>query len=148
MKKHWLWALGSAVLGVVFVFSVVGAADVPDVIELKSDVYKQHRKPIVEFTHKKHAEDYGIACKDCHHVFKDGKNVWKEGDPVQKCDADGCHSKAKPSPDERRSMSDAEKMKAFHYEAIHENCKGCHKELKMEGKPTGPISCSKCHPRE
>ncbi len=116
---------------------------VPDKVEMNSSVYETHRKPIVTFTHKKHADDYGIACSDCHHVFEQGKNTWQQGDPVDGCDV--CHSKDKPSPEERRSMSDAEKMKHFHYEAIHENCKGCHKTRKMEGKPTGPISCSKCH---
>ena len=146
MKKHWLWTLGSAVLGVVFIFSMVGAADAPETIELNSKVYGKHRKSLVTFTHKKHAEDYKVACADCHHVYKDGKNVWKEGDPVQKCEE--CHSKDKPSPDERKTMSDAEKMKNFHYEAIHENCKGCHMELKKAGKPTGPVSCTDCHPRE
>ena len=138
MKKHWFWTLGAALIGVVFVFSLVGATDVPDNIELKSSVYKKHRKPIVTLSHKKHAEEYKVACTDCHHVFKDGKNVWKEGDPVQKCEE--CHSKAKASPDERKSMSKEERMKVFHYDAIHENCKGCHKEQKK-----GPISCKDCH---
>ena len=117
--------------------------EVPDTVKMESAVYKSHKKPIVVFTHKKHAQDYGIACTDCHHVYKDGKNTWQEGDAVERCDS--CHSKDKPSPEERKAMSEAEKMAAFHYEAIHENCKACHKDLKKAGKPTGPISCTKCH---
>jgi hypothetical protein len=144
-KKVPLRILVSAI-GFLFICTGIHAAqEVSDSIELNSAVYETHRKPIVNFTHTKHAADYGIACTECHHVIEDGKNVWKEGDPVQKCNA--CHSKDKPSPDERKRMSDAERMKAFHYEAIHENCKGCHNELKKAGKPTGPISCNKCHVR-
>jgi len=142
MKKSTL-TLSLISAGILTIVSALYAADVPDRVEMNSTVYETHRKPIVTFTHKKHAEDYNIACKDCHHVYEDGKNVWKEGDPVQKCQE--CHNKDKPSPDERRSMSDAEKIAQFHYEALHENCQGCHKRVKMEGKPTGPISCSQCH---
>ena len=54
--------------------------------------YKGRPAGPVEFNHKKHAEDYNIACADCHHVYEDGKNIWKEGDPVQTCDS--CHEVA------------------------------------------------------
>ena len=144
MKKGtFLLTLISAV-GIVLVVSGARAAqETPDTVQMNSSVYKTHRQPIVTLEHKKHAADYGIACTDCHHVYEDGKNTWKEGDSVEGCDA--CHDKDKPSPDERRTMSEAEKMKNFHYEAIHENCKGCHMELKKAGKPTGPVSCSRCY---
>jgi hypothetical protein len=99
----------------------------------------------VTFTHKKHNVDYQIACADCHHVYKDGKNAWKEGDAVQKCEA--CHSQAKPPRAKagEPGLSKEEKIKSYHYSAIHENCAGCHKALKKAGKPTGPVSCKKCH---
>ncbi len=147
MKKNTSFTLISIVLGVALVFSVGYANEqAPDVIIMNSKVYEQHTKSLVTFPHKKHNVGYKIACAECHHVFKDGKSVWEEGDKVEKCGA--CHSKGKPSREESKELSGAEKIKGYHYEAIHENCKGCHNDLKKEGKTTGPISCSKCHLRE
>jgi hypothetical protein len=88
-------------------------------------------KPGVEFTHKKHHDAYKIACAECHHVYKDGKNVWKDGDKVQKCEE--CHKAA----DEGKVM----KVQL----ALHKNCKDCHVKLKNEGKKTGPTVCAQCH---
>ena len=66
----------------------------PDVIELKSALWPTPTKKVLPFSHKKHYEEYKIACTDCHHVYKDGKNVWKEGDQVDKCDK--CHTEGTP----------------------------------------------------
>ena len=60
---------------------------------MESKLFPEHTKAIVTFTHKKHNVDYKIACADCHHDYKDGKNVWKDGDEVKRCDA--CHTEAK-----------------------------------------------------
>jgi hypothetical protein len=82
-------------------------------------------------------------------VYKDGKNVWKEGDEVQKCAA--CHSEAKaPKPKEGEpKMSKAEKIKKYYYSAIHENCVGCHKANKKKGMASpGPTACKECHPQK
>ena len=82
-------------LGVILciaLFASVGilkATDVPDEICIKSDAFKAYKKGPVKVSHKKHTVDYKIACAECHHVYKDGKNVFKEGDPVQKCSE--CH---------------------------------------------------------
>jgi len=149
MKKQSLLVLGALALGVVFIFSLVYAAQqAPDTITMESKVYAKHTKALVTLTHKKHTVDYKIPCADCHHVYKDGKNVWKECDPVQKCDAAGCHSEAKaPKAKEGEpKLSKKEKIKKYHYSAIHENCVGCHKALKKEAKPTGPTVCKDCHP--
>jgi len=122
------------------------ATDVPDVVKMESKVYPEHTKPIVTLSHKKHSVDYKIACTECHHVYKDGKNVWKEGDEVKKCDA--CHSEPKRPKGDKTKMSKDEKIKKYHYSAIHANCRDCHKELKKQNKPTGPLTCTKCHVKE
>jgi hypothetical protein len=146
MKKS-LIVLAVVTMGVAFLFAGVYATQQPaDTMTLESKVYGDHKKPLVTFTHKKHNVDYKIPCADCHHVYKDGKNVWKEGDEVQKCEA--CHTGAKPSKEELQGMSDEDKIKGYHYYAIHENCKGCHKDLQKAGKPTGPTSCKDCHPKQ
>jgi hypothetical protein len=124
-------------------FAVV-AADVKDEFNIKAGIWPTPTKAAVPFTHKKHAEDYKIACTDCHHVFKDGKNVWKEGDPVQKCEA--CHTntevqgEAKLPPEEKKLN-----LKL----AFHNNCQGCHKQLKKDKPDTkAPVTCTGCHPGE
>ena len=141
MKKRSLIVLGVAALSVVFLFAVVYATQqAPDDITMESKVYAKHKKALVKLSHKKHNVEYKIPCNECHHVYQDGKNVWKEGDEVKKCDA--CHSEEKASKDDKSSKQ--EKIKKYHYSAIHENCKGCHQASK---KPTAPTKCAECHPK-
>ncbi|MDY6951719.1 MAG: cytochrome c3 family protein [Thermodesulfobacteriota bacterium] len=149
MKKKALLVLMVAALGVAFLFAGVYATQqAPDNVTMHSPVFEKHKKALVTFTHKKHNVDYKIACADCHHVYKDGKNVWKEGDEVKKCMA--CHSEAKaPKAKEGApKLSKKEKIKKYYYSAIHENCVGCHKALKKAAKPTGPTACKECHPKK
>jgi hypothetical protein len=115
------------------IFLAVGAltaADVPDVISIENKGYKSDKKGPVKLTHKKHSVDYKVKCDECHHVFKDGKNVWKEGDPVQKCSA--CHD-----PEEKKAGAD--KLQT----AFHKNCQTCHKQLKDKEAPYK--KCNDCH---
>ena len=82
-------------IAVLFMFSVaflVFAADAPENITLKSALWPTPTKTPVEFSHKKHSEEYKVACDQCHHVYQDGKNTWKQGDAVKKCDE--CHTEA------------------------------------------------------
>ncbi len=147
------------ILGCVALFiggSVVAGTDVPDVIKMKNKAYSEHKKGIVNFTHKKHMDDYAKqfpdyyknGCGECHHD-KDNKPLsLKVGDDVQSCIA--CHKK----PGERPKGKGAPKLSAkqrreFHAEAIHYNCKGCHKKVnKKTGKKDAPTTCAKCHPKK
>ena len=148
MKKRFFLVLTAVALGVVFIFALAYATQqTPDTIKMESKVYKTHKKSLVTLSHKKHNVDYKIPCTDCHHVYKDGKNVWKEGDAVQKCDA--CHAEAKaPKVKEGEpKLSKKDKIKQFHYDAIHENCKGCHQDASKKGK-AAPTKCTECHPKK
>ena len=79
--------------------------DVPEVIKLNSPEYEKHKKGIVEFTHKKHSEDYAKkapdlyknGCGECHHDA-DNKPLsnLKTGDDVQRCIE--CHKKPSERP--------------------------------------------------
>jgi len=118
-------------------FLVVGAltaADVPDQVIIQNTGYKADKKGPVKLSHKKHATDYKAACTECHHDYKDGKNVWKEGDPVKKCSA--CH-------DPEAKKGDVDKLN----NAYHKNCKDCHRDLMKEGKiKDAPYKkCTDCH---
>ena len=149
MKKRSLITVAVAALGVVFLIpGVYATQQAPDTITMDSKVFPKHTKGLVTFNHKKHNVDYKIACTECHHMFKDGKNVWKEGDEVKKCDA--CHSEAKaPTGANAPKLSKEEKIKKYYYDAIHQNCKGCHADLKKKdpAKPV-PTKCTECHPKE
>ena len=153
MKKRSLLVLGVVALSMVFFFAVVYATQqkAPDNITMESKVFKKHKKALVNLSHKKHNVDYKLGCTECHHVYKEGKNVWKEGDEVQKCDAKGCHSKAKAPKAEKGEKKLSQKEKAtqgYYYSAIHLNCVGCHKDLKKADatKPV-PTKCTECHPK-
>ena len=148
MKKQWFNVLAVTLLATTLVLSVVHAAQqIPDDITMDNPVFAKHKKSLVNLSHKKHASDYKIACADCHHAYKDGKNVWKEGDKVEKCTA--CHKEAK-APKAKKGdpkMSKADKVKNYYYSAIHENCVGCHKAEKKKGK-NAPAACKDCHPKK
>lgn len=129
----------------VFLFSVaflVFAADQPDNITLKPGLWPSLTKTPVQFSHKKHAEEYKVACDHCHHVYKDGKNVWKQGDPVQKCEK--CHTEATVQ-GEKKLPPDQQKLNLKL--AYHNNCVACHQKLKKEKADSkAPVTCAQCHP--
>jgi len=153
-KRSWMrvaWITGIALLFAAG--GLVAAGTAPDVIKMENKAY-EHTKPIVEFTHKKHAEDYAKkapdfyknGCGECHHDDK-GKPLagLKDGDPVQSCIE--CHKK----PGERPKGKDAPRLSKkerleYHAEALHYNCKDCHKSYNRKNKTrAAPTTCSKCH---
>jgi hypothetical protein len=104
-----------------------------DVIVIDNEGYKSDRKGPVTFTHKKHALDYRVSCWECHHEFKDGKNVWAPWENTTQCSE--CHD---PQKDQGKAWN---LQKAFHV-----NCKNCHQGLAAQKKKTGPYKkCFGCH---
>ncbi|MBW1797223.1 MAG: cytochrome c3 family protein, partial [Deltaproteobacteria bacterium] len=91
MNKKLLSLLIVVCAGLLFLTGgILTAADVPDEVVIENENYKKDKKGPVKLSHKKHSTEYKVACADCHHEYKDGKNCWKEGDPVKKCSE--CHS--------------------------------------------------------
>lgn len=137
MSKRLLTLLTVVLSGFLFLsVGILVAADVPVEVVLENKGYVKDKKGPVKFSHKKHSADYKIACTECHHVIKDGKNVWKEGDPVKKCST--CHNPEKKEGDVMKLQN-----------AYHRNCKNCHKALLKAGKPTGPFKkCNDCHAKK
>ena len=128
--------LVALVLGVAFIAAVTLAYAATKAPEkgftiYSTDVFKEPKQGPVIFPHDKHKE---LKCTECHHVLKDGKNVWKQGDEVQKCSA--CH----------KLKAEGKTVKLE--KAFHERCQTCHKKLKKEKKKTGPTSCTKCHQKK
>ncbi len=130
MKKATPGVMLLAFAGLIFLaVGVITAADVPDIVVIDNKGYESDKLGPVEFNHRAHSEDYGLECNECHHRYVDGENVWKEGDPVGKCEA--CH-------DPNESVGDAEKLQT----AFHKNCKDCHREA---GGDAPYRKCNDCH---
>ncbi len=137
--------------GIAVIFAATGlqaGTEIKDTFKMETKGYDKRKKcppkfELVEFTHKKHAEDYKINCGDCHHD-KDHKPLkdLKMGDSVQKCSE--CHNKFVKDKNNKKDIM-------VHENAMHANCVGCHKEVNIKaGDPKGnkgpaPTSCGKCH---
>jgi hypothetical protein len=92
-------------------------------------------RPAVTLPHNRHVEA-GLSCKDCHHLYENGKNILdesklEEGNKDLRCLA--CHG--------HKSHLNLEK-------AFHNQCTGCHRKVQMEKKKAGPQYCGGCHVRK
>ncbi len=144
------------IIGMAAVF-FAGSLYATDVIKMENKAYKKRKYPIIEFQHKKHAEDYAQKhpdlyknkCGECHHDA-DHKPLTslKSDDKVQSCIE--CHKEPGEKPSKEK-LSKKEKIKKYHAEALHENCRSCHrtynKANKLKSKDPGyaPTVCNKCH---
>ena len=140
-KKVFFVGILAAIFCLVFGHLLVSAAsqnsaeeqEFPDEILIDNPIYRPDRKGAVYFSHAEHAEGYVDACEACHHDYQDGKNVWEEGQPVQKCAE--CH-------DPQKRDGKVRKLNI----AYHKNCKGCHRKLAGEGDTRAPYrQCTDCH---
>jgi hypothetical protein len=106
--------------------------EIVDVIIIENKGYTTDKKGPVKFSHVKHNKEYEVSCVQCHHVYVDGKNLWKEGDRVDKCIV--CHD---PVEEKDKTV----KLQS----AFHKNCRDCHTEVNKEGKESPDKKCSECH---
>jgi len=148
MNKKLVTLLLAAGIAVIFVATGLQAGtQVADTIKMDYNDYTSRKKAppkfeFVEFTHKKHSEDYKISCGDCHHDESNAPLDLKVGDDVQKCSE--CHDIMEKTKDNRDDIMVLEN-------AMHGSCVDCHKEVNIEaGDPKGrkgpaPVSCNDCH---
>lgn len=144
---------------------LMAAATVPDVIEMKHEAYAAHEKPIVEFKHKSHTSEFQEkypdffknGCGTCHHDDEGQPLTELEaGDEVNACIE--CHSEpGEITREVRKQMQEKdlsyEEKKAmereYHAEALHDLCRGCHRNVKKENRDTvAPTTCMKCHTKD
>ena len=138
MKKRLLTLVMVVFTGLLFLtVGALIAADVPDEATIENEGYKKDKKGPVKLSHKKHSEEYKVACADCHHDYKDGKNVWKDTDPVKKCSE--CHNPLKKDGKIKKLQN-----------AYHRNCKNCHKEvIAKDATKKAPFKkCTECHQKK
>jgi hypothetical protein len=108
------------------------SGEVADVVKVdNTKTFGTLTKSPVQFNHTKHNAEFKVKCDECHHVFKDKKNTWKEGDKVAKCSE--CHKSPKENEGEMLSLMNS----------YHKNCRDCHKTQKK-----GPTKCDECHPKK
>ena len=86
-----LWMIAFAAL-LILSHSPVNAQPEKMILDLSAISGKTARPP-VSFPHNRHVEA-GLSCKDCHHLYKNGKNVLdesklEEGNKGIRCSA--CH---------------------------------------------------------
>ena len=145
--------LSLLIVGTALIFAagtVMAGTEFQDTFKINTKVYKTHKKGLVEFHHKKHTEEYGAACGDCHHDDKGKPLTLKKGDDVKRCIE--CHKGIKKVKGEK--LAKKEKIKKYHVEAMHANCKGCHKAfnkkkgLDKKDPKAAPTSCKNCHPKK
>jgi hypothetical protein len=123
-------------------FVVMAQQKAPDTITIKE--FPNATKGAVEFSHQKHNVDYKIACNQCHHKYQDGKNVWKEGEAVDKCSK--CHTEMTIE-GEKKLPPDQQKLNLKL--AFHNQCQGCHQKMKKENPNTkAAVTCNTCHAAE
>ncbi len=121
-------------------FSVIRSLAQEEEIIINSSLYKKHTMPLVKFNHQAHFDDYGIDCQDCHHLYKNGENVWEDGDETS-CEA--CHNEPTVKNEKRLSIPEQKLNLKL---AFHNNCIGCHRKYNHENKTkAAPITCQGCH---
>lgn len=160
MKRKSIFFIAAAIL-----FGIsLGAACVyhgierRDWIPMDNPAYEKHKRSIVMFSHKKHAEDYTAAnpdlfkdeCGTCHHdeSYEPLADL-KYEDDVKSCME--CHSipgNALRNEDNEYYQPREERLK-YHMYVIHHSCKPCHQAYnETAGTKDAPTSCAKCHLEE
>jgi len=137
----------------------------PAVIKMDTLEYDEHAKPFVEFKHRKHTSDFSRkypqffenGCGTCHHD-DEGQPLsdLAPGDDVDYCI--DCHSEPGTVPRDVKKQMRAQDLSLseekaweleYHAEAIHDLCRGCHRDVKRHDRTTqAPTTCMKCHTKD
>jgi hypothetical protein len=132
-KHRGLWTAGLLLAAVSLLGARLGSLTEPaGDIWLNLKLNRPRERPPVRFSHARH-EAGRIGCEQCHHDFQGGRNLWRRGVPVKKCQA--CHG---PRVQDRRLDIK---------NAFHRQCKGCHLKLRLARRTAGPVQCRDCHRR-
>jgi hypothetical protein len=121
------------------------------VIVLKPDESVEQKKTPVEFYHSKH---FVYDCKTCHHK-------WEGNTKIVNCSTSDCHDLLKSPKKPTKYLSYTDTGIKYYKYAFHQQCVGCHKEIKIKRKKmemsyktlevqlpkTGPTGCKECHPK-
>jgi hypothetical protein len=129
MRHRSAWLAALALLWGVGAWGAAGPTEPPAESWLSINQARREKPPVL-FSHQRHPKSR-MACEQCHHDYKGKRNLWREGQPVEKCQA--CHRQLP-----QRGVRAAE-------DAFHRQCKGCHLSRRKLRQPAGPIKCEGCH---
>jgi hypothetical protein len=135
MKWKWIRGLMITVATMIVLTGSALRAQPDKIILDSSKTSDKKGRPAVTFPHNRHIE-VGLACKDCHHIYENGKNVLDES----KLEAG--------NQDIRCSTCHGSKLRPNLQQAFHDQCMGCHMKYHKEKKKTGPRYCGECHIRK
>ena len=112
--------------------TLVRADEEPLILD-NPDVFAKKKRPAVTFPHEMHMQM--IDCLSCHHDYLNGKNMLdedmlEETDPAIRCAS--CHA-----------GNPVVNLK----DAFHQQCLGCHRQMRKSGQATAPELCGECHRR-
>ena len=145
MKK--LLAVAALCTAMIFAATAFAGTEFVDSWKMENTkAFKKHKKSLVEFSHKKHAEDYKVDCGTCHHDDKGQPLKLAVRDDVKECTE--CHKPGK-APKKEVTKLKADKVakkklqNEYMYGAMHSQCIDCHKAEKK-----GPTKCAECHPKK
>jgi len=134
LKEKSMKTIGARVLMITIALLLVLAISPlwaqPDKIVLKGKT-----RPDVTLLHNRHVEA-ALSCKDCHHIYENGKNILDE-------------SKLEEGNKEVRCLNCHAGKSGLNLEqAFHKQCIGCHDKYQKDKKKTGPQYCGGCHVRK
>jgi hypothetical protein len=147
-KKLVVSGIFAVIAGIFLCTGLYAGTEVADSFVMETPGYETRTKGAPEFkpvtfNHKKHAEESGFTCGECHHDENGKPNAdLKMGDDVHKCSE--CHNKFEKDPQNKKDIM-------VHENAIHGNCITCHKEVNKKAgdakgmKGPAPATCAKCH---
>ncbi len=157
-REYWILATVLMVAPLLALPGAFAGKDVKDIIKFDTAAYGKHKEAVVTFDHKKHSTEYydeypelyESPCGECHHD-KDNQPLvdLKAGDEVQNCIE--CHKKADYIKGKAGRGLSKKQKREYHANALHDNCKECHKEynkprkLKAGADGYAPFSCITCH---
>jgi hypothetical protein len=153
MSKKLVIVLVIAVAGMFFAGGIY--AKVADVINLQEKSCPPSSKPVVEFNHKAHSDEYikkyakafPNGCGQCHHDAKHKPIAGLTADSkVQHCIE--CHKQCGEAP-KGKDAPKLDKAGKLQYlaEAYHDDCRTCHRDFNKEFNPAkkAPVTCNDCH---
>ena len=150
MNKRLLVITVTVAIATLFITAgIYAGTKVQDMIKMENPAYKKRTYKTVTFSHKKHVEEYKASCGECHHDENNKPLDLKVGDDVKNCIE--CHKKAGYITGKEAKGLTKEQKREYHANAIHDNCKGCHKSfnkkkgLKSKDEGAAPNTCKKCH---
>ena len=149
IRRRFVWVTIMAMAILFFSVGIYAGTEVDDVIKMENPAYQTRQYNPAMFTHKKHVDEYKVACGECHHDEKNQPLDLKEGDDVKNCIE--CHKIPEYITGKKAKGLTTEQKHEYHANAVMDNCRDCHRKFnkekgyKTKDEKAAPTTCKKCH---